>query len=78
MYYCQESEGTPSRLFVTNGTRTMCYYIYFYTNMCVLAPFVMFHDAKPQPVKTPLEGKPIICKQNITKSYMPMFIANIY
>ena len=41
---------------VANGTRTMRYSIYFYTNTRVLAPFVTFYDAKPKLVKTLVEG----------------------
>ena len=37
---------------VTNGTRTKCYSIQCHANTLVLAPFVMFYDAKLQLVKT--------------------------
>ena len=39
-----------------NGTRTMRYSIHFYTNAGVLVPYMMFHDAKPQIVKTAVKG----------------------
>ena len=42
---------------VTNGTRTMCYSIDFYRDVCVLAPIVTFYDAKSQLIKTRVEGK---------------------
>ena len=42
---------------LTNGRRTTRYSIHFYTSARVLVPFVMFYDAKPQLVKTPVEGK---------------------
>ena len=61
---------------VTNSTRTTCYSIHFYTNTCVLVPFVMFYDAKPQLVKTPVEGKPSTISPNHT--YMPMLVTNVY
>ena len=41
----------------TNGTRTTCYSVHFYTNVGVLAPYMTFYDAKLQLVKTPIEGK---------------------
>ena len=51
---------------VTNGTRTTRYSIHFYTNTLVLVPFVTFYDAKPQLVKTPVEGKPSTISPNHT------------
>ena len=50
----------------TNGTRTMCYSIHFYINVGVLVPYMTFYDAKPQLVKTPVEGKPSTISTNHT------------
>ena len=61
----QERKGIPSGLFgVTNGTRIT--YTLFHTNACVLAPIVTFYDAKPQLIKTPVEGKPSTISPNHT------------
>ena len=46
----------------TNGTRTTRYPIHFYTNTCVLVPFMTFYDTKP----TPVEGKPSTISPNPT------------
>ena len=51
---------------VTNGTRTMCYSIHFYTDVRVLAPIVTFYDAKLQLIKTRVEGKPSAISPNRT------------
>ena len=51
---------------VANGTRTTRYSIHFYTNMRVLVPFVTFYDAKPQLIKTSVEGKPSTVSLNNT------------
>ena len=51
---------------VANGTRTTHYSIHFYTDVRVLAPFVTFYDAKPQLVKTLVEGKPSTISPNHT------------
>ena len=58
---------------VTSGTRTMLYSMHFYTNAHVLAPFVTFYDAKPQLIKTPVEGKPSTISNH---TCMPISITN--
>ena len=40
--------------------------IHFYINVGVLVPYMMFYDAKPQLVKTPVEGKPSTISTNHT------------
>ena len=62
----------------TNDTRTTRYSTHFYTNAGILAPYMMFYDAKLQLVKTPVEGKPSTISPNHTcQSSLIMLSYNI-
>ena len=69
LYMCiaaRNAKKLQAGYLVTNGTRTTCYSIHFDTNASVLAPFLTFYDAKPQLVKTPVDGKPSTISPNHT------------
>ena len=69
LYMCvtaRNAKELQAGYLATNGTRTMRYSIHFYINVGVLVPYRMFYDAKPQLVKTPVEGKPSTISTNHT------------